>query len=189
MMNRSYRTIPANKMPFASPLVVVSAGEGEKRSFSTYVMFGQFNESPPVIGLGIKENRYTYSLIKEFGEFVVHLVSENMLEVADRAGLFSGRTRDKFKELKIKTLKPRKVKAPVVYGFPIIMECKFVKELPLKDHVLVLGEVIEAYAFEELVEGKTVNVEKASLVMGNYTRVEYLGGLKHIGKWGFSLGI
>ncbi len=186
-MSRGYTRIKANLMPFASPVVVVSAGNDKKRSFSTYIMFGQFNEDPPIIGIGIKEKRFTYSLIKEFGEFVVHIVSEDTLKLADLGGTSSGRFTDKFETYRVDLMEPRKVKAPVIKGFPVILECVFVQEIPFKDHILVLGKVVESYALENIVAGGSIDVEKASLVLANYTRFEYLSGLKHLKKWGFSL--
>jgi len=73
-------------LPIPYPIVVVVAG-WKKPNPSTYIYFGEFNQEPMIIGIGIRERRYTYKLMKETGEFTVNFVNRKILRDADMAGI------------------------------------------------------------------------------------------------------
>lgn len=162
------------QLPVPFPLVVVVSGQ-EKPNPSTYIFFGQFNEHPPVIGIGIKEKRYTYKLIKESGEFTVNFVNRELLSSADEAGFLSGWKTDKSKLFKWR--RSSIVKPPHIEEAPLSMEVKLLEEIEFTDHVLILGQVVKMWAKEE--------VSERDFILSVYRNAEYYEVGDLIERWGF----
>ncbi|MEM4854193.1 MAG: flavin reductase, partial [Sulfolobales archaeon] len=61
------------------PLVIVTAGDPDtpgKRGGMTAAWVTRVSWDPPLIAVAMTKGRHTYSLIKEFGAFAVHVVSK-----------------------------------------------------------------------------------------------------------------
>ena len=81
---------------------------------------------------------------KEFG---ISLASTDQSIISSISGMNSGKTIDKMKaleELGFKFKKASKIKALMVEGSVLGLECKLHKELIFGDHIMFIGEVIEA---------------------------------------------
>ncbi len=165
-----------SQYPAPYPLVVVVSGE--KPNPSTYIFFGQFNEHPPVIGIGIKEKRHTYRMIKETGDFSVNFVDRSLLKGADAAGMVSGRRHDKSDFFRWEPSST--ITSPRIYNSPLSLEAVYLKEVRFTDHILVLGEVKKAWIRE--------GISPQDFVMSSYSTMEYIASGSCIEKWGFSRG-
>jgi flavin reductase (DIM6/NTAB) family NADH-FMN oxidoreductase RutF len=64
-------------------------------------------------------------------------------------GTKSGRDIDKLKETNLKKLPARKVKVPLIDGCVVNFECRLVEDLPVGDHVLLVGEILTAHISEQ----------------------------------------
>ena len=65
-----------------SPAVMVSCkgkDEDSKPNIITLAWVGIVCSNPPTVGISIRPSRYSYSLIKESGEFVVNIPTESLL--------------------------------------------------------------------------------------------------------------
>ena len=71
-------------------------------------------------------------MIKNSGEFVINLVTEDIVKATDYCGVNSGRDVDKFKICQFGKEKGDKVKDPLVSESPVNLECvvKEVMEFP-----------------------------------------------------------
>ncbi|MEM1931732.1 MAG: flavin reductase family protein [Sulfolobales archaeon] len=131
------------------PLVIVTAGDPDtpgKRGGMTAAWVTRVSWDPPLIAVAMTKGRHTYSLIKEFGAFAVHVVSKKFERIAlEVFGSLSGKNVDKFEKAGVKPIRAEKVKAPIIPGVPAIMECKLVVEYETGDHVIVVGEVVKGY--------------------------------------------
>ena len=108
------------------------------------------SEEPPLIGISVWKGSFTHKLLKEVPEFTVNIPSSNLLKDVMIAGTKSGKDVDKLKEMNV-TLKPaKKVKPPIIEECLGHMECKVVKEVDVGECTLFIGEVVEAYAEEEV---------------------------------------
>ncbi|MBU7027514.1 MAG: flavin reductase family protein [Theionarchaea archaeon] len=140
--------------------------------------------NPPMVACAIRDTRYSHELIKNSGEFVVNIPTEDILRETDFCGQVSGRDTDKFAECHFTKVKASKVNVPLIKECPVNIECIVKEIVHLGTHDLFVGEIVAVDVDEELVDGSTINYKKASPIA--YARGDYwtLGELK--GKYGFS---
>ncbi|HHX20846.1 MAG TPA: flavin reductase family protein, partial [Clostridiales bacterium] len=75
-----------------NPVVLVSAVRaGERPNLITVAWAGIVCSKPPMVSISVKPERYSHELITQTGEFVINLVSEDMVRWADLCGVKSGR--------------------------------------------------------------------------------------------------
>ena len=60
---------------------------------------GTICTNPAMLYISVRPERYSYSMIKESGEFVVNLTTEELAKATDYCGVRSGRDVDKWKEM------------------------------------------------------------------------------------------
>ena len=77
-------------------VVMVSCGDMEASDIVTIAWTGTVNSEPPMLSISVRPSRYSYELIRKTGEFVVNLVTKELLPVCDGCGVVSGRLVDKF---------------------------------------------------------------------------------------------
>lgn len=105
---------PGN-MLYPLPVVMVSAADKEGRDdIITVAWAGTVCTNPPMVSISIRPERYSYHMIRETGEFVINLTTEELAFATDYCGVKSGRDVDKFKETGLTREKAEKVKAPMI---------------------------------------------------------------------------
>jgi len=109
--------------------------------------------SPGLIMLNLKPNEATVENILATKEFGVSIASDKQATVTSVAGGSSGRATDKIaalKELGFTFFPGKHIKAPLLQGAALNIECKLLKHEPIGDHVMIIGEVLEATANDAL---------------------------------------
>ncbi len=109
-------------------------------SWNTPVSF-----NPPLFAVAVAPERYTYGLIKKYGEFGVNFLPFELSEKIYRVGDVSGRDLDKFSEFNLTKFRGKYIKAPLIEESLSAFECKVVKEVETGDHTLFIGEVLQAW--------------------------------------------
>ncbi len=106
--------------------------------------------TPPALVFAIRKERYSYKLLKENGEFAVNIVTRNLKDAVFYCGTKSGKNCDKFKETGLTPEKAKFIKVPIIKECIAHIECSVrgIIDEGL-DHVLVIGNVISAYADSE----------------------------------------
>ncbi|MEM0362057.1 MAG: flavin reductase family protein [Sulfolobales archaeon] len=131
------------------PLALVLAGEPRtpgRRGGMAVAWLSRVSWDPPLIAVSLTSSRHTYRLIKEFKCFTINLVSKPLRDVTFNVfGVLSGWEVDKFKVAGVEPGSGRSVTAPTIPNSPLIIECKLVGEFPVGDHVVVIGQVVDAY--------------------------------------------
>lgn len=84
------------------PAVMVSCGNknGEK-NIITIAWAGTICSDPAMVSISVRPERYSYSMIRETGEFVINLTTKELTYATDWCGVKSGRDVDKFKEMNL----------------------------------------------------------------------------------------
>jgi len=103
--------------------------------------------TPGLIAVCIRPSDATHENIKQSKEFGVNLCSMDQSVMSSIAGGYSGKEYDKIsalKELGFEFYKANKIRAPMIKGATMNAECKLLKEFPLGDHTMFVGEVVEA---------------------------------------------
>ena len=146
------------------PVVLLSVAGDGRPNVITLSWVANVCSKPPTIVAGIRPERYSYSLVKNTGEFVLNIPSVEQIEGTDLAGTKSGRDLDKFAECGFTPEPATKVKAPLIKECPINIECKVTQIIPLGAHDLFVAEVVAVHIEEStLDEKKQFDASKTSL--------------------------
>jgi flavin reductase (DIM6/NTAB) family NADH-FMN oxidoreductase RutF len=171
--------IPQPLVPlFPVPLVLVSCGTIEKPNIVTIGWAGIVCSNPPQIGLGIRPERYSYSLIKKYREFVLNMATLNLIKEVDICGSISGRQKNKFSLAKLTPIPSVKVASPTIAECPVNTECRVTKILNLGSHSLFIGEVVSVQANEEVIRANSkweIDFTKIDILCMNFLEYWCLG--------------
>jgi flavin reductase (DIM6/NTAB) family NADH-FMN oxidoreductase RutF len=152
---------------------VVSQNALGQLNAAPFSFFNAFAGDPPVIGMGISSHtpgrvKDTRVNIKETGQFVVNLVSEEMAHAMNVTAIEFDAAVDELNEAKLKTLPSEKVKPPRIAGSPVAMECELMQIVELGANTgLVLGSVLAMHVRDDAVLDAAkhyINTPKLKLV-------------------------
>ena len=177
---------PGN-MLYPLPVVMVSVRDGEgKDNIITVAWAGTVCTNPPMVSISVRPERYSYHMLKESGEFVINLTTEELCRAADYCGVKSGRDVDKFRELGLKKEEASVVGAPMIGQSPVNIECRVTKVEELGSHHMFLARVEAVHADEAWMdENGRFDLNKALPVA--YSHGEYYGLGRKLGTFGFSV--
>ena len=171
--------------PVPAVLVTVRSKEG-KDNLLTIAWAGTVCSSPSMVSISVRPERYSYPILKETGEFVINLVSEDLIRAADYCGVKSGKDEDKFAACGLHKEAAGTVSAPLLAESPLCLECKVQEVIPLGSHDLFLARVTQVDVDEALLdENGRLMLEKAGLV--SYIHGEYYGQGDRLGTFGYSV--
>jgi len=134
--------------PMPTPLIA-AAHEGEQ-GLITVAWIGMISGTPPTIGMALRATRNTLRLIEASGEFTVNGPRVGMQDVVDFCGIVSGDDVDKFQAAGLTPMPASIVAAPLVAECPFNIECKVVGIQDMGEYRLVMGEIVETHADEEI---------------------------------------
>ena len=177
---------PGN-MLYPLPVVMVSAADKEGRDdIITVAWTGTVCTNPPMVSISIRPERYSYHMIRETGEVVINLTTEELAFATDYCGVKSGRDVDKFKETGLTREKAEKVKAPMIAEAPVSIECKVKEIRELGSHHMFIAQVAAVHADEKYMDEKNrFDLNRARPIV--YSHGEYLGTGKKLGTFGYSV--
>ncbi len=177
---------PGN-MLYPVPAVMVSCGrKDEKPNIITVAWAGTVCSDPAMLSVSVRPERYSYDIIKETGEFVVNLVTKDLVYATDYCGVKSGRDVDKYKEMGLTPLASQKISAPGIAESPVNIECKVVQESALGSHTMFVGEVVNV-TVEDKYLNETGKFELNSTGLVSYSHGEYFLLGEKLGKFGYSV--
>ena len=167
------------------PAVMVSCGDMENSNIRTIGWTGIVNTHPAMTYISVRPSRHSYNIIKESGEFVINLVSADLVKKADYCGIYTGKKVDKFAKCNFTKQEAKEVKCPVIAESPMALECKVKDVIPLGTHDMFLAEIVAVDVDESLIDkdGKLC-LDRVKLTA--YAHGEYFEIGKKIGKFGFS---
>ncbi len=168
------------------PVVMVSCGDMENSNIITIAWTGTINTNPAMTYISVRPERHSYNIIKEKGEFVINVTTEELVKATDWCGVRSGKDYDKFKEMGLTKEKAPHLDCPIIAESPISIECKVKEILELGTHHVFLAEILGALADKKYMDetGK-FDFEKSKPIC--YSHGEYFGLGKKFGKFGYSV--
>ncbi len=177
---------PGN-MLYPVPAVMVSCKRNdEKPNIITVAWAGTVCSEPVMVSISIRKERYSYEIVKETGEFVINLVTKDLVFATDYCGVRSGREVDKFAQMKLTSFSSRQIHAPGIVESPVNLECRVRQILPLGSHDMFVAEVVGVTVDERLLDEKgKFHLNDAGLVA--YSHGEYFELGKKIGQFGYSV--
>ena len=168
------------------PAVMVTSGTMEKSNIITVAWTGILNTNPAIVYISVRPERYSYNLIKENGEFIINLTTEELAYATDWCGVKSGRNVDKFKEMKLTKEKAKHVKCPEIKESPVSIECRVKEIKEYGSHHTFIAEVLSIDADEKYIDEKgAFDISKCNLIA--YANGGYYQLGKKVGKFGYSV--
>lgn len=120
--------------------------------------------SPPVVGISLKNTRYSLDLIRASRELTVNIPSAFLYKETDFCGLVSGKSIDKFEKTGFTKLESSKIDIPIIKECPYNVECKVLKEVKVGDWVILVNEIVETHIDEDKIEISNKNKSDVSKI-------------------------
>lgn len=113
----------------------------------SFFSFGDGQENPPMVMIGIVPTRYTFELLKETDNYSINIPTVELLEAIEVCGSKSGRNVNKFKVAGLTPKKAQKISSYIIDECPVNLECKVVHKIDLQGstHIWFVGEIVAAY--------------------------------------------
>ena len=177
----------AGNMLYPVPAVMVSCQRaGERPNIITAAWAGTICSDPAMPSVSIRKERFSYGIIKETKEFVVNLVTKDLVYAADYCGVKSGRDVDKFAELKLTIQKMEHVNAPGILQSPVNLECIVKDIISLGSHDMFLAKIAGVTADDRYMD-KSGKFHLNAAGLAAYSHGEYYELGNKIGTFGFSV--
>ena len=168
------------------PVVMVSCGDMEKPNAITVAWTGIINTNPAMVYISVRPERHSYKLISESGEFVINLVTRELVKKADQCGVFTGKKIDKFKKFSLTPESSSTLAAPMIKESPINIECKVEQIIKLGTHDMFIAKIIAVNVDEDLIDANgKLELKRAKLIA--YSHGDYLELGKKVGSFGYSV--
>ena len=136
---------------------VVSLDASGNLNAAPFSFFNAFSGDPPVVGIGVGSHRPpepkdTRANIRETGEFVVNLVSEETAAAMNITAIEFNRGINELGKTKLTTIPSSRVKPPRIAESPVALECKLMQIVELgPNNGLVLGRVVAMHVRDDAV--------------------------------------
>lgn len=177
---------PGN-MIYPVPAVMVTAADREGNSnILTIAWTGTICTNPPMAYISVRPERYSYEMLKETGEFVINLTTEELAFATDYCGVRSGRDTDKWKDTGLTPVPASKVAPPLIAESPVNIECRVTEIKELGSHHMFLAEVVAVDVEESLMNEKgRFELHRSKPIV--YSHGEYYGLSNLLGTFGYSI--
>lgn len=176
---------PGNLL-YPLPVVMVSVGDIEKPNIITLAWAGTVCSDPAMVSISIRKERYSHPIVMANKDFVINLVTKDLIWACDYCGVKSGRDIDKFKELKLTPLESKYVSAPGIAESPVNIECRVTDIKELGTHDVFTAEVL-GITIDDKYMNEDGKFELNSTNLVTYSHGEYFLLGEKVGKFGYSV--
>ncbi len=162
---------PVNVL-YPTPTVLVGAVVNNRPNFITIAHIGIVNHARPfLISLSMAKAHYTNAGIRENKAFSVNIPSENLVAETDYVGLVTGKKVDKSElfDLFFGDLET----APMIRSCPVNMACRLHDTYDTPTHDLFIGEIVETYADESVLDQSVVDVARVKPLLFDMSSKKY----------------
>lgn len=177
---------PGN-MLYPLPAVMVSCQDNEsKPNIITVAWTGTICTNPAMVYISVRPERYSYSLIKNSGEFVINLTTKKLVKAVDFCGVRSGKEIDKFKEMHLTPVAGDVVKAPLIKECPVNIECRVESIQELGSHHMFIAKVEGVHVDADYLDKNgRFDLNQSDLII--YSHGEYFNLGEKLGTFGYSI--
>ena len=107
------------------------------------------SHQPPLLGISIAHSRYSHTLMRDEGEFMVNIVGQSLQEAVEICGTYTGEIDDKLDIAGLQIRMAKHVRPPVLLDALGVLECKVVDQVETGDHAFFIGQVLLALACDD----------------------------------------
>ncbi len=177
----------SGNMLYPLPVVMVSCQRKDERpNIITVAWAGTICSDPVMVSISVRKERFSHGIIAETGEFVINLVTQDLVYATDYCGVKSGRDVDKFKMMNLTPVAINGVNAKAIGESPLSLACRVKEIKELGSHDMFIAEVVGVMVDDKYMrdDGK-FELNSSKLVA--YSHGEYYGLGKKLGKFGYSV--
>ncbi|OGU61543.1 MAG: hypothetical protein A2X64_02335 [Ignavibacteria bacterium GWF2_33_9] len=150
-------SIGPRALSYPNPVMLIATFDENKiPDIMAASWYGICCSEPPCVNVSVRKARKTYDNLILNNCFTVLVPSEEMVMEADFTGIYSGHKVDKCKELDLKYTNSEIIDAPVIEGFPILLECKVINKIELGSHTQFIGRILDIKVNKSLIENKKI---------------------------------
>ena len=177
---------PGNMVyPVPAVMVTVADARGNSNIF-TVAWTGTVCTNPPMAYISVRPERYSYGMLRETGEFVINLTTEDLVHATDYCGVRSGRETDKWKDTGLTKQEAFQVAVPLIAESPVNIECRVTEVKELGSHDMFLAEVVAVSVDDAYMDEKnSFHLDQADPIV--YSHGTYYAMGKELGRFGYSV--
>lgn len=170
------------------PAVLVSCGDSpENFNVITISWVGTICTNPAMCYISVRPERHSYDLIKNSGEFVINLTTEDMAFATDWCGVKSGKDVNKFEAMGLTPVMGEMVKAPIIKESPLCIECRVKEIVKLGSHDMFIAEVLNVQANTKFIDPETDTFKLSDARLIAYSHGHYYKLGDEIGRFGWTV--
>jgi flavin reductase (DIM6/NTAB) family NADH-FMN oxidoreductase RutF len=162
------------------PIALVTTLDLEGRvNAAPYSFFNAIGSDPPIVALGPGKTKHTFHNIRTTQEFVVNLVSEEIMEAMNTTATDFPEGINELEMAGLNIAPSRQIKAPRILESPVNLECKLDTILEIGNNRVVIAEVLEIHIADQFVDAEKFYVDSQGLHLigrmgglGGYTRTQ-----------------
>jgi len=140
---------------------ILTASSQGRQGAMTAAWHSSISFRPPLYGVAVAPERFTYKLIAESREFGINFLPFEKASLAAAIGGTSGHKMNKFERLSIQTESPLKTAAPILKDAYAAYECKLIDSKTYGDHLWIVGEIVAVHFLSEaFTPGETLDLDK-----------------------------
>ena len=167
------------------PAVMVTVASGEEKNIITVAWCGILSSDPPRAYISVRPTRHSHKMLKDTGEFVINLTTENLALATDYAGIYTGAKVDKFEKCGLSAIPSKCVAAPTIEESPLSLECRVFDVIESGTHDIFMADIVNVSCDEKILDEKgRICYDRAGLLA--YSHGEYFTLGKKVGRFGFS---
>lgn len=170
------------------PAVLVSCGDSpDNFNVITISWVGTICTNPAMCYISVRPERHSYDLIKNSGEFVINLTTEDMAFATDWCGVKSGKEVNKFEAMGLTPVMGEMVKAPIIKESPLCIECRVKEIVKLGSHDMFIAEVLNVQANKKFIDPETDTFKLSDARLIAYSHGHYYKLGDEIGRFGWTV--
>ena len=155
------KSLGAKTLLYPMPVWVIgSYDENNRPNAMTASWTGICCSKPPCVYVSVRRMRYSYENILNKKSFTINIPSSKYIKQCDYLGTRSGKNENKFESTGLTPIKSDLVDAPYIKEFPMVIECKLIKDIDLGTHTQFIGEIVDVKCDEEFLNEKNVPILK-----------------------------
>ena len=149
-MNRHlYHPTDARRLLNPGAVVIATTSWRGEANAAPIAWAAPLSMEPPYVGCVIHPGRHTADMIRFSEEFALNIPGPQLLKQTAYLGSYSGKDENKIEAGQLKTFKSINIEAPLLEDCLAWIECGLRDVIPIGDHSLFVGEVLQVQAVED----------------------------------------
>ncbi len=139
------------------PVVMVTTADKDKANIMTMSWHMMLDFMPPIIGICMSDQNYSFKLLKKTKECVINIPTVELAKTVVGVGNTTGEKIDKFKKFKLTKEPANKIAVPMISECYANIECKVIDAHMAKKYNLFILQSIKAWITKSKKRQRTIH--------------------------------